>query len=528
MSNKIKVYEAEKEAGLEEVIVANASIAYETPAMSNPKLLVNNSKDIRDAILPEPFTKAAQDDPDIHHVYSILVSTTWNKNDDVFDKAEVWTAKNTPKFKPTNLEHDEKQIVGGIIDNWVVDNNFELIAENSELNDLPDHYHILVASVIYKQWQDPAYRQRALDLIQEIEANQKYVSMECVFNGFDYAVIGPNNKHHVIARNNETAFLTEHLRSYGGTGSYQNHQVGRLLRNITFSGKGFVDRPANPESVIFDKNKVFEFNNASISSKNTLFNKNGVLTKVDNYNYSDLQERTNMSNEILSDQITDLKTALDSAQAENKALTDRLAEANVEKYEQSIKEQAEQLASTAEHLETLTTELEVSQKSVSDLTVSLEESKEVCAKYESQVAEMKATDKARSRKTMLIEAGLTDEEAEVKMETFGELSDEQFSALSETLATYTSKKKKDKDEEKDEDVEASVEVQETQEAETTEEKEEVEAKVDEEVLETVQAEVSAPLSVESDAIVGSDEGLELVRAGLNDWVQTVILDNNNN
>ena len=146
--------------------------------------------------------------------------------------------------------------------------------------------------------------------------------------------------------------------------------MGRLLRNITFSGKGFVDRPANPESVIFDKNKVFEFNNASISSKNTLFNKNGVLTKVDNYNYSDLQERTDMSNEILSDQITDLKTALDSAQAENKALTDKLAEANVEKYEQSIKEQAEQLASTAEHLETLTTELEASQKSVSDLTVS--------------------------------------------------------------------------------------------------------------------------------------------------------------
>ena len=527
MSNKIQVYQAEIDAGLEEIIVANASIAYESPALSNPKLLVNSSQDIRDAILPEPFTKAAQDDPDIHHVYSILVSTTWNKNDDVFDKAEVWTAKNTPKFKPTNLEHDEKQIVGGIIDNWVVDNNFELIAENSEPKDLPDHYHILVASVIYKQWQDPSYRQRALDLIQEIEANQKYVSMECVFNGFDYAVIGPDNKHHVIARNNETAFLTQHLRSYGGTGSYQEHQVGRLLRNITFSGKGFVDRPANPESVIFDKNKVFEFNNASISSKNTLFNENGVLTKVDNYNHSDLQESTNMSNEILSDQITDLKAALDSAQAENKELADKLAEANVEKYEQSIKEQSEQLAVRAEEVETLTTELETSQKSVADLTASLEESKETCAKFESQITKMEVAEKTRARKAMLIDAGLTDEESEAKMETFGELSDEQFSALSETLATYTSKKKKEEEEEEDKDTEASVEVKETQEAEATQEVEEVEAKVDEEVLETVQAEESAPLSVESDTTVGSDEGLEVVRAGLQDWVQTVILDNNN-
>ena len=524
MSNKIQVYEAEKNAGLEDIIVANASIAYETPALSNPKLLVNSSKDIRDAILPEPFTKAAQDDPDIHHVYSILVSTTWNKNDDVFDKAEVWTAKNTPKFKPTNLEHDEKQIVGGIIDNWVVDNNFELIAENLEPNDLPDHYHILVASVIYKQWQDPTYRQRALDLIQEIEANQKYVSMECVFNGFDYAVIGPDNKHHVIARNNETAFLTQHLRAYGGTGSYQEHQVGRLLRNITFSGKGFVDRPANPESVIFDKNKVFEFNSASISSKNTLFNKNGVLTKVDNYNHSDLQESNNMSNEILSDQISDLKAALDSAQAENKELADKLAEANVEKYEQSIKEQAEQLAVKAEQIETLTTELEAAQKSVSDLTISFEESKEACAKFESQIAEMEATEKARSRKAMLVEAGLTDEEAEAKMETFGDLSDEQFTALSETLAGYTSKKK---DEEDEEDTEASVETEEVQETEATQEVEEVEAKVDEEILETVQAEESVPLSVESDTSVASDESLDVVRAGLKDWVQTVILDNNN-
>jgi hypothetical protein len=525
MSNKIQVYQAEKDAGLEEIIVANASIAYESPALSNSQLLVNKSKDIRDAILPEPFTKAAQDDPDIHHVYSILVSTTWNKNDDVFDKAEVWSAKNTPKFKPTNLEHDEKQIVGGIIDNWVVNDSFELIAENSEPNDLPDHYHILVASVIYKQWQDPAYRQRALDLIEEIEANQKYVSMECVFNGFDYAVIGPDNKHHVIARNNETAFLTQHLRSYGGTGSYQEHQVGRLLRNITFSGKGFVDRPANPESVIFDKNKVFEFNNASISSKNTLFNDNGVLTKVDNYNHSDLQESNNMSNEILSDQITDLKTALDSAQAENKELADKLAEANVEKYEQSIKEQAEQLAVKAEQIETLTTDLETAQNSVSDLTGSIEESKEACAKFESQISEMQAIEKARSRKAMLVEAGLTNEEAEAKMETFSELSDEQFTALSDTLAAYTSKKKKE--DEEDEDTEASVEVEETQETEASQEVEETEAKVDEEVLETVQAEESTPLSVESDAAIASDEGLEVVRAGLKDWVQTVILDNNN-
>ena len=523
MSNNIKVYQAEKDAGLENIITANASIAYESPVLLGDNAVTKNELK---QFLPATVSKAAKDDDDIYHVYSILVSTSWNKNDDVSDKDEVWASKETPKYKPTNLEHDEKQIVGGIIDNWAVDERFNIINENLDLKELPDHYHILVASVIYKQWQDPAYRKRALDLMEQIEAGDKYVSMECIFNGFDYAIIGPDNKHHVIGRNNETAFLTQHLRAYGGTGAYQEHQVGRLLRNITFSGKGFVDRPANPESIIFDKDKVFEFNSASVSYKNTLFNENGVLTKVDNYNHSDLQESTNMSNEILSDQIADLKTALDSAQAENKELADKLAEANVEKYEQSIKEQAEQLAVNAEQIESLTTELATLQKSTSDLTASLEEITADRDGLGSKVAEMEAAEKARSRKSMLIEAGLTDEEAEAKMETFGELSNEQFTALSETLATYTSKKKKE-DEEEDEDTEASVEVEETQETEATQEVEETEAKVDEEILETVQAEEATPLSVESDTAVASDEGLEVIRAGLQDWVQTVILDNNN-
>ena len=58
-------------------------------------------------------------------------------------------------------------------------------------------------------------------------------------------------------------FLHKHLRAYGGKGGYEDHKIGRLLRNIVFSGKGFVNKPANPDSVIFDKNQLTEFNNVS-------------------------------------------------------------------------------------------------------------------------------------------------------------------------------------------------------------------------------------------------------------------------
>ena len=60
-----------------------------------------------------------------------------------------------------------------------------------------------------------------------------FVSMECVFSGFDYAVVAPNDDNHIVARTNDTAFLSRHLRAYGGTGEYQGHKVGRLLKNIT-------------------------------------------------------------------------------------------------------------------------------------------------------------------------------------------------------------------------------------------------------------------------------------------------------
>ena len=318
MSSTIPVFKAEQDAGLQHLIESNASIAYQTPILLDQECHEDIACSIKeeahkgggnyqtDPLTAAPnsipdFVKAAKDDDDIYHVYSILVSTSWNKNDDVFDKDEVWASKDTPKYKPTNLEHDEKQIVGGIIGNWAVDDNFNLIDENSASKDLPDRYHILVSSVIYRQWQDPDYHHRVLDLIEKIEAGNKYVSMECMFRGFDYAVVAPDGKNHILIRNDETAFLTQHLRSYGGTGAYQDHQVGRLLRNITFSGKGFVDKPANPDSIIFDKNKTFEFNTASISSKSSLFNPNGVILKVDNPNILNTQESYDMSNEILSD-----------------------------------------------------------------------------------------------------------------------------------------------------------------------------------------------------------------------------------
>ena len=69
--------------------------------------------------------------------------------------------------------------------------------------------------------------------------------MECYFKAFDYGLIDKTTGNYkVLARNDDTSYLTRHLRAYGGTGEHDNYKIGRVLRNITFSGKGFVDKPA--------------------------------------------------------------------------------------------------------------------------------------------------------------------------------------------------------------------------------------------------------------------------------------------
>ena len=141
----IIIFGSEKEAGLEKKIKEQTSLAYVSQLCPvHPEI---KNSELNDVIfsphkLESIRSKADSSDSDVYQTFSILVSASWNKNDDVFNKSEVWSAKETPKHKPANLEHDEKQIVGGIIGSWPVDANFNLIDQKSSESDLPDFYHL--------------------------------------------------------------------------------------------------------------------------------------------------------------------------------------------------------------------------------------------------------------------------------------------------------------------------------------------------------------------------------------------------
>lgn len=511
----ITVFQAEKDAGLEQQIQSKASVAYVSP-ICGPEIkpsVLQSELSYKDAI-KDFVSKAGHDDSDIYHTYSILVSTTWNRNDDVFSKEEVWAARNTPQYKPTNLEHDEKKIVGGMIGNWPVDAEFNLIPKDQEMNSLPDPFHILVASVIYRQWQDPEYQARAEELIEKIESGEMFVSMECVFRGFDYAIQSPDGNNHVLARSEETAFLSKHLRAYGGTGEYQDHKVGRLLRNITFSGKGYVNKPANPDSIIFDKNHVFDFSNAS-AAKNLFFQDNGVrINRI--CSEKKTKENSDMSNELLNNQIKELKDTVASLKEENSNLSDKLSKANVEKWEVQVAELTQQVEELQAQIDTASENLIEANTKAEELEQKLSDEAEARVKAEEQIQAFEAEKIKAARVGALVEAGLTEEDALAKLEVFSDLNDEQFEAIAETI------KAAQPTEEAVEETEASEEAAEedASEAEVEEEYEEA-SEEDVEVLDTAEAEEAADMAVSSE-----EEGEEdVVRASLQDWVNSYVLNN---
>jgi len=503
----IKVYEAEIKAGLKTQIETEASVAFVMEAADTVDRALNS---IRHG-LPKTIAaiaEASEKDPDVHPTYSILVSTVWNKNDDIFLPQPVWAARNTPIHKPSNLDHDEKKIVGGIINSWAVDEDLNLIEEVAKADEdfkLPELFHLLVASVIYKRWSDPELSTRVENLIASIAAGEMFVSMECLFNNFDYGVVDTDGNNHIVARTKDTSFLTQHLRAYGGKGLYQEHKVGRILRDITFSGKGYVERPANPGSIIFDESHIFSFANAS-SDENLFLNENGVNNNTEEDNSlesNQSQENIIMTTDLLNDQVKELKESLAAIKAENKELTDKLSTASVSKYEDKIvklEASVHELEETVSGLESNLNEANHKVETLeADVTSKSEELKEVKSNFD----KIKEDEKKKKRSASLVEAGLSVEDAEVKIEVFASLSDEQFDAVVKTVS--------------------ESKIPETSEAADDEEEVDDDSADDADAADVVEEiEDTADVSIASEDTDGEDE-LSKARAGLQSWIEATVM-----
>jgi hypothetical protein len=355
---------------------------------------------------------AAEYDEDLYPVSTILVSAGWNRNDDVFASTELWLAKCTPTHKPLNKEHKARSIVGHITRSDIVDSELNILEDENETD-----CHILAEGVIYKHLgnADAELSEETTVFIQELRNKEWFVSMETLFSGFDYAIVHPSLGEAIVERNESTAFLTQYLRHYGGTGSYNGMKVGRLLRGLTFSAEGFVKNPANPKSVVLSSNKEFAASAASAAI-------------LDDLKIID-------EGEIMSEE---LQKKLDDAKAEITELRKQLAKSDIESYQKQIKKQESMIDSLNAEVENKTekitglkTELDTANTKLSESIDGGLELKKNLDEANEQLKTIAAEKVSIDRVAKMVDAGIDKADAEVTVEKFNGVSDDQFNAIVE-------------------------------------------------------------------------------------------------
>ena len=393
-------YEYEINDNLKEKIENDNSIAFDCEIIDIDPALNIDEEHIKKSLA---FVGVDEDkQKDLFYLNSVLVSAGWNKNDDVFAVDQLWDARNTPVNKQFNYMHDDTDIIGHMTASIVMDQEGNVVTEETAL---PEKIDIVTSAVIYKTWSDPQMRERVQELCDGIDAGEWSVSMECIFTDFDYAILGPDDENRVLARTEESSFLTKHLRAYGGEGEYQGYKIGRLLKGFYFSGKGLVAKPANPRSIILSKDTNPFDASASVQFVN-------FLTATENHEMSDNTK-----------QIEDLTAEFEAAKSE---ITE-----NFESQIAELTSANESLAGEKADLEAKTADLEAQAKEHQcECDKKDEELKAMKEKY----SELEKAMKDMKRSAMLKEKGKASEEIESILVDFADASDEMFESVVALMA----------------------------------------------------------------------------------------------
>ena len=489
----MKVFNNEITDGVSDLVQAQCAVAYCAPIIISKQHPTNSAlENLLNKIKAE---NANPKQIDLYYLKSVLVSTGWNKNDDVFSPEQTWAARSTPEDKQFNFMHNENDIIGHITGSYVVDRDGNRLLDYSEM---PKDFDIITEAVLYNSWTNPENRQRMNTIIAEIEEGKWFVSMECLFSGFDYSVLDSNGQAKVVARTEESSFLTKHLRAYGGTGEYEGYKIGRSLRDISFSGKGLVSKPANPRSVILDASKAFSTNDSQVN---------------ENVSQGDI----NMSdNNVLEKQLADVRDELASAKEENKAIRAQIEAAKDKEYADTITDLKGIVAAKSEELSDLQSKLEAVESTVKSLEESIAAKDAEMTKKEEEMKKMKKMQRDNMRKASLVEAGFEPVEAEESLALYDAVEDEAFASI---VAMYKKKMAKEhKDEKKMEEKGKMDKKYAEEDATDSVEDSQAEEEVSEELFDGVK-------STEATLVDASDDTdeLEVTRASVAQWLENNVL-----
>jgi hypothetical protein len=177
----IKPFKQEILDGLEQKVSQN-SIAFASVIIKTDTPSVESTEKAKAAI--SGFGDAKNFD--LYYIQAVLASSGPNKNDDWFLPEEMWNARTTPIHKQLNYMHNEKYIIGAITDSILLSSDGALISQEQDVSKIKD---IATQAVIWTHWDDKNRESQVKKIIESIERNELYVSMEALFKNFDYAVV---------------------------------------------------------------------------------------------------------------------------------------------------------------------------------------------------------------------------------------------------------------------------------------------------------------------------------------------------
>lgn len=207
---------------------------------------------LREAASVIELPKEGEKQIDLQYFSAVFVSSGANLNHAYFLPSELVKAEGTIVNKAMDIEHNEDEIVGHIYNRAFTDKSgnkldLEELASMETASLDGQEVHIVIAGILYKN--------RFPNLAKEVSDGKWCVSMEAYFSNYDVKIgdmILSRPEAEVLGLACDDSVFGKTAKVLKKGIEIASGKIDRVLRNITFSGCGFVKKPANPPSVVLE------------------------------------------------------------------------------------------------------------------------------------------------------------------------------------------------------------------------------------------------------------------------------------
>lgn len=209
--------------------------------------------DLRKAVasvitLPEDKDKQ----PDLLYFSAIFVSSGANLNHAYFQPSELIKAEGTIVNKALDIEHKEEEIVGHIYDRAFTDKDGKLLnvgelASKDNTSVDKQEMHVVIAGIVYKN--------RFPELAKEISEGNWKVSMETYYRDYNVKIgnlVISRDEAESLGFASDESMVGKIAKVIKNKIEIAKGTIDRVLLDLVFSGCGFVEKPANPPSIVLE------------------------------------------------------------------------------------------------------------------------------------------------------------------------------------------------------------------------------------------------------------------------------------